>query len=74
MTLAGTKLRSWRRRLEAAHRKVVAVKEEMQADGNDELAARIAAAHVDLGDCLSQIGTTIEICRDPRGKRPSEDR
>jgi hypothetical protein len=71
MTLAGSKLRSWRRRLEAAQRKVLAVSEEIEAAGDQELADRFGLAHIDLGECLSQIGATIEICRDPRGKRPA---
>lgn len=68
--LTGTKLRSWRRRLETAHRNVVAVSDEIEAEGDAELAQRIVLAHCDLHECLSILGATIEICRDRRGKRP----
>ena len=66
-----TKLRKWERRLETAHRNVVVVSQEIEADGDDELAQRIALAHIDLHECLSMLAATIEMCRDPRGARSS---
>lgn len=73
MALAGTKLRSWRQRLATAHRNVVAVTEEIREFGDMELAGRIAGARCDLAECLSILEATMEIVRDPRGKRPARD-
>lgn len=67
--LTTTKLRSWERKLEAAQRKILTVSDEIEAAGDAELAQRIALAHIDLVECLSMVAATIEICRDPRGKR-----
>jgi len=69
MALAGTKLRSWERRLETARRKVQEVEAEVAATPLLGLQARLEASFADLGECLSILGTTIEICRDARGKR-----
>jgi len=73
VALVGTKLRSWRRRLETAHRKVLEVSEEIDGAGDPELADRIALAHCDLHECLSILEATIEIARDPRGARSAHD-
>lgn len=67
MAIRGTKLRSWQRRLEAAQRKVAGVASEIEASKNPKLADRLLDANCDLGECLSILGATIEICRDPRG-------
>jgi hypothetical protein len=67
--LTTTKLRGWERGLEAAQRKILAISDEIDACGDAELAQRIALAHIDLGECLTMVAATIEICRDPRGKR-----
>lgn len=72
MTLAGTKLRSWRRRLETASRTVAAVMDEIRAEADPALVARMDEANCDTEECLGIINATIDICRDPRGKRPQE--
>jgi hypothetical protein len=70
MALAGTKLRSWRQRLDAAKRKIAGVKDEIDDKENAELKSRLDEADCYLADCLSILAATIEICRDPRGARP----
>ena len=76
MALAGTKLRSWRGRLDAAKRKIEAVTDEIDsgnaADGA-KLKERLKDADCYLADCLSILAATIEICRNPRGARPAEN-
>ena len=74
MTLAGTNFRSWRGRLEAAKRKIAGVEEEIRSSGDAALIERMDAANADLGECLSILGATIELARDPRGKRPMTTR
>lgn len=73
MTLAGTKLRSWRGRLDAAKRKIMSVKDEIDDKGDAKLRKRLDEADCYLADCLSILTSTIEICRDPRGARPKPD-
>jgi hypothetical protein len=70
--LAGTKLRSWRRRLEAARRKAATVFEEIDGSDSAELKRRLYDANCDMDECLGILGATIELCRDPRGQRPTK--
>lgn len=70
MALAGTRLRSWQRRLDTIHRNLIVLRDEIDGAGDQALAQRMDVAQIDLGECLDQIGATIEICRDRRGKRP----
>lgn len=70
MALAGTKLRSWRSRLDAANRKVKAVADEIRESGDTQLIERLEQSDCYLNDAISILATTIECRRDPRGKRP----
>lgn len=72
VTLAGTKLRSWRARLNAAKRKVADVAAEIREHGDPVLTERMEQADCYLNDAVSILGATIECCRDPRGKRPTD--
>lgn len=68
--LAGTKLRSWRTRLNAAQRKVAEVADEIRERGEPALIERLEQSDCYLNDVVSILSATIECCRDPRGKRP----
>lgn len=69
--LAGTKLRSWRTRLDAAKRKVAEVADEIGKHGDPVLIERLEQSDCYLNDAVSILSATIECCRDPRGKRPN---
>lgn len=72
MTLAGTKLRSWRTRLNAAQRKVSAVAGEIRDHGEPALIERLEQSDCYLNDAVSILSAAIEICRDPRGRVPPD--